>query len=325
MTPVILTTKMKKSRFILPLVTALIVTIISSCKKDVLEANETLSTGDYQSLADFYAQNGVIIQNFVITNHEIENIITGQLGAEITIPGNSLRDSTGALPAGDVNVTLREVYDVRDMVLTHLPTTSNGSMLESGGMMYLEFSAGNVRYHPVNMLLIKIPISGSPVSGMDVFLGLPDGNTGINWMIPDSSSSFAFADSAGTNYLMFVDSLGYGWINCDRFYQVCNPADVTITPVVDAERNETVDLAVYLLFPSISSVMNVYNTSGPQSVSVTNIPAGMQAVAAVIGVGRITNKAYFGKINFTVTSPQSISIDVSQATDQQIFDALSNL
>jgi len=100
---------------------------------------------------------------------------------------------------------------------------------------------------------------------------------------------------------------------------------VDITPIIDAERNETVDFAVYLILPPINSVMNITNTSVPQNIVATNLPSGMQAVAVVIGVGRITKNAYFGKTNFTVTSPQNISVSVMQKSDQEIVDALSNL
>ena len=314
---------MKRNKIILLLATALMIAVVSSCKKDVLETSEVFPEGNYQSLQDFYEQNGAETQNILINDPEIFNVITGQMGTQIQIPANSLRDSAGFPPPGSVNVTLREVYNIKDMVLSHLPTTSDGNILQSGGMFYLEFSANNIRYQPNSYLLVTMP-GDSAVQGMQVFFGLENQSTGINWALADSGS-FVSLDSAGTNYIMYLDSLGYGWINCDQLYPIGNPTDVTITPVVDAERNETVDIAVYLLFPSINSVMNVSNTTSQQNVIAYNIPIGMQAVAAVIGVGRITKKAYFGKINFTVTSPQNVSVSVMQMTDQQIFDSLSNL
>lgn len=313
-----------KRRIIIQIVIAFCTTF-SACKKDVLETSEVSNTGPYSSLQDFYNQNGAAIQTFTITTPELTNTITGQLGTQIRIIGNSLRDSTGALPAGSVTMKLREVYDVKDMLLSHLPTTANGSMLQSGGMVYLEFTAGAVEYHPVNTMQVWMPTDTQAVAGMDVFVGTPDENTGVNWQVDTNGLSFVFFDSVATSYKLYVYSLGYNWVNCDHFYSVGIPANVTITPSVSAERNETVDLAVYLLFPSINSVVNVVNTSSTQSVTANNIPVGMQSVAAIIGVGRITGKAYFGKTNFTVTSPQNVSVQVTQKTNQEIFDSLSNL
>ena len=311
--------KMKKKLNVLPLLMVLMIAAISSCKKDELQADVIPSLGNYQSLADFYAQHGAAEQVSYI-DPEVNSIVTGDSLTLIGVYPYSLVDDNN-IPATDtVKVILREIYNIKDMVLSHAPVSSNGTVMQSGGMFYLKFSSNNILYKPDTPLATAMPSDG-PVPGLQVYHGQPDLNEGIIWTL-DSASNVI--DTLFTHAFSF-DSLGSGWISIGVPYQVGTPANVAITPMVDAERNETVDMDVYLLFPSINSVMNVDNTASPQGVVAYNVPVGMQASAVAIGVGRITNKAYFGKINFTVTSPQSISINVVQMTDQQILDSLTNL
>lgn len=293
-------------------------TVFSSCKKDVLETSEVPNAGPYASLQDFYAQHGAAPQ--VISFDPTENfIIMGDSGTMIGIPANSLVDDSGLPPVGQVQATLKEIYGVKSMVLSNTPTTSFGAILQSGGMIYLEFTANNIHYKPDTVMGAIMP-SANPLPGMKIYYGFTN-ETGFNWML-DSNS--VVADTLNS-YAFSFDSLGYGWINIDQLYSISNPVDVDIAPVIDAERNETVDFAVYLILPSINSVINVINTSVPQNIVASNIPAGMQAEVAVIGVGRITKKAYFGKTNFTITSSQNINVSVSQMSDQEILNSLSSL
>jgi hypothetical protein len=155
---------MKRNKIILALAAAMMIAAMNSCKKDVLETNEVQATGSYTSLQDFYDRNGVDAQVFFI-NPDQNSIVTGDSGTMIGIPPNSLVDSNGSPPSGQVKVTLREIYGIKSMVLSHTPTTSNGAILQSGGMFYLEFSANNISYKPDTVLGAAMP-SGSGNLGM---------------------------------------------------------------------------------------------------------------------------------------------------------------
>src|SRR5262245_41440743 len=164
-----LKTEMKRNKLIILLLVTAVSMALSGCEKDVLESTEVPYVQPYTSLEDFYAQHEAPVQTFTINNFDMLNIVMGQMGTEIRIPANSLRDSAGIPPSASVNVKLREVQDIKSMVLSHIPTTSNGSILRSGGMFYLEFSANNVNYYPYTFVAAKLPVTGAPVSGMDVF------------------------------------------------------------------------------------------------------------------------------------------------------------
>lgn len=311
---------MKRNKIALQLAIALLAATFGSCKKDVLETNETTVTGTYSSLYDFYEKHAADTESFYINPTQDTILITGDSGTFIGFHGNSLVDSSGGLPQGMVKVTLKEIYGVKSMLLSHTPATSNGNILQSGGMLYLKFEANNILYKPNAPMGALMPASNG-IPGMKIYYGQPDADNGINWAMDPAS---IVADTLNT-YAFSFDSLGYGWMNVARLYSISNPASISITPAVNAERGETIDMAVYLVLPSINSVVNVTNTSATQNISVNNLPSGMPAVAAIIGVGRITQKAYFGKTNFTVTSSQNINVSVSQMSDQQIENSLSSL
>jgi hypothetical protein len=317
--------KAKNRSYLRNIVTAFFfLAVYSSCKRDSLESINGQPTGPYASLEDFYRQNGVQEQTFTI-NPAIDNAITGDQGTVINLMANSLGDANGNIPAGNVTVTLKEIYSIKDMILTNTPTTSSGSILESGGMFYLSFTAGAIQYYLNSALNISMP-SDSALSNMDIFFGMTDGNGVANWVQADSGSGVIFPDTSGTSYTMSLfDTLGYGWINCDQFYYSTPLTDVIISPSVTSERNEAVELIVYLAFPSINSIANFYGASNQQAVTAYNIPVGMQAAAVVIGTGRVTKKPYFGISMFTVTAGQPVNVSVVRTDEDDIISALQVL
>lgn len=292
-----------------------------SCEKNTVEIEtHPGETGPYLSLADFYDQNETEDTVFIIDPQQPIQI-SGSNGIQISIPPNSLFDSNGQLPSGPVTVSMKEIHDVKSMVLSHVPSASNGIILESAGMLYIDFSINAIHYKALYSSVI-IPSQGS-LPNMKIFFGVEDFQTGINWLPADSLTNFVSTDSTGIDpsYFLTIDSLG-GWINCARAVFSAGPP-ITIISQVDAWRGETVDMAVYLLFPSINSCINAGNTSGPQTI-INNMPIGMNTWAAVIGIGRISRKSYFGIVNFTISAGPPIVVTLTQA-DEEITTALEAL
>jgi len=313
---------MKKSNKIFFLVLTLCSVVLYACEKNTVEIEDhPEDSGPYQSLADFYSQKSVQEQVFTIDPQQ-QSVITGIKGTQIIIPGNSLYNDAGQQPTGSVTVTLKEIYSIKDMVLSHVPSTSNGNLLTWDGIFYIDFSSNNFHYKAL-FTMITMPATIA-VPGMHVFHGADDADVGINWTLADTISNYVIADTTGISpfYSLTVDSLA-GWIDCARF-AVSPATDVSVVPQVDAWRGETVDIAVYLLFSNINSTINVANITGPQTVVAHNIPNGINAYAAAIGIGRISKKSYFGLVNFTVTTGQPVTVTLTQA-DEEITTALQPL
>ncbi|HLG33738.1 MAG TPA: hypothetical protein VI757_02575 [Bacteroidia bacterium] len=317
--------KVQKNNYLKSLIVAgIFIAATSSCKRDALESITGQQTGPYSSMQDFYNQNGVQPQTFTF-NADNPYIIPGNRGTQIYIPGNSLVDSVGNHATGNVKATLKEIYNIKDMILSNVPTTSGGSILQSGGMFYLEFSANNIQYRPDTTIIASLPTdSVSIFQNMYVFFGVTD-SSGFNWGLADTTVNYVYNNINNSTFNLILDSIGYGWINCDLFYYSQPLTSVIITPAVTSEHYESVNLAVYLAFPSINSCMNVYSSSVQQSVTAYSIPVGMQAAAVIIGTGRVTKKPYFGFTIFTVTSGQPVNVSVVQTDEAQIISALQTL
>jgi hypothetical protein len=228
-----------------------------------------------------------------------------------------------SIPQEQVTVTLKEIYSVKDMLLSHVTSTSNGNMLTWDGIFYIDFSSGNTHFNAL-FTFITMPATIA-LPGMHIYKGTEDADIGMNWTAaPDTVANYVIADSSGINpvYFLTVDSLG-GWVNCARQF-TGSGTNISVTTQVDAWRNETVDVAVYVLFPFINACINADNFSGSQTISVNNIPNGINAYVAAIGVGRISHKSYFGMVNFTVSPGQSFSVTLTQA-DEEIVTALQPL
>jgi hypothetical protein len=63
--------------------------------------------------------------------------VKGKNGGVFIIEGNSLVLADGTLASGPVSIELEEAYDLSDMLLAGLSTTSDGRRLETGGMFNL--------------------------------------------------------------------------------------------------------------------------------------------------------------------------------------------
>lgn len=78
----------------------------------------------------------ITLQQFSI-NPGRDTLIRGKEGTLIRIERNSFNDCSGKPLKGKVTIFLSEFYTPGDIVLSGLTTTSNGDILETGGMIWL--------------------------------------------------------------------------------------------------------------------------------------------------------------------------------------------
>ena len=88
----------------------------------------------YASNEDLFGKYKTAPQTFSI-DPTVEQKITGKQGTILIFPANSLVDKNGNTPQGKIQISLTECYDMADMIMNRLSTTSNGKMLETAGMV----------------------------------------------------------------------------------------------------------------------------------------------------------------------------------------------
>lgn len=105
-------------------------------------------------------------------------IITAH-GARVKIPSDAFAGG------GKIAITIREAFTSAEILAAGLTTESNGRPLRSGGMIYINATAGGEMTTLVKPLGVSIPYSYYD-STMKVFKGVETDSGTINWVEPDT-------------------------------------------------------------------------------------------------------------------------------------------
>jgi hypothetical protein len=139
-------------------------------------------------------------QTFVIDNAQ-EQRITGRNGTLVIVPPDAFEDENGNPVTGPVDVVITEALTPADWIIHGLSTTSDGRLLQSGGMAKIEAFANG---KPVNLaetakLTVGLPFNNGFDNGMRLFYGSHDEPTDptapaatptINWTLASNNAEF---------------------------------------------------------------------------------------------------------------------------------------
>ncbi len=107
---------------------------------------------------------------FYTVNTSKDTTITCKEGTQLYIKAHSFTQLNKELVTGNVQLEVREAYSYTDMIANNLHTVSNGNLLESGGMIYLNAKQDNTPldiniYNPIQ---VEMPTSNKK-EGMQLF------------------------------------------------------------------------------------------------------------------------------------------------------------
>ena len=120
---------------------------------------------------------------YIIINAERDTTVTCKEGTKLTIKANSFVDALGLPVKGVVDLEVAEFYRMDDMLLANLSTTSNGKLLETGGMLYLEAKRANDKLVLKKNAAIEITFpTSNKKEGMQLFSGEWHDER-INWQL----------------------------------------------------------------------------------------------------------------------------------------------
>lgn len=110
--------------------------------------------------------------------------IEGKQGTLIIVPKDAFVDENNQLVKEQVSFQLVEATTLQDMVLYNLGTTADGKPLESGGMLYMDFTSNGkkVKVNPKRPLYVEVPTK-EVKKGMCVFKGEVEQGK-VNWKDP---------------------------------------------------------------------------------------------------------------------------------------------
>ncbi len=161
-----------------------LIMLFSSCTFD----KET-STVKFAS-TDPFKETITPSQTFYIVGKD-DNVVEGKNGTLIVIPAGSFKDADGNTINEKIEIELTEALSLEDMILSNLTTTSDGHLLQTDGMLYLNATMGGKQLHidANNPIYIEIPTE-KKIPGMMAYKGVRDENGNMNWIEPKALEQY---------------------------------------------------------------------------------------------------------------------------------------
>ena len=118
-------------------------------------------------------------------NGDSDISIVGENGTQVYIPRNSFINEKGQTVTGKIDLELIEVLSVSNFIKLNLQTLSNGNLLQSEGMLFIDAKSNGqaVAIAPDKKLQIELPKirSYNAASDIRIFSGAYDSLGNINW------------------------------------------------------------------------------------------------------------------------------------------------
>jgi len=154
----------------------------TSCtQKEVKTKTEQTTT----SITPLFNSNKIESQNFTI-NLKKDTVLIGKSGTKILIRKNSFTDKFGNIVTDNIAIELKEALTPLDMLIGNLTTLSNGAILESDGMVYINATTNNKQLQIAESESLEVSIpSLNKKEGMMFYTGkVNPGDNTINWVNP---------------------------------------------------------------------------------------------------------------------------------------------
>lgn len=174
----------------------------------VLEKNE--STIKFSANDPF--QQTIVPSQYFELDANIDNVVEGENGTILIMPVGCFKNSNGEIVTENIKVELSEALSIEEMLLSNLTTTSDGKLLETDGMIYINATANGeqLTINRENPIHIEIP-TNERIAGMMAYKGVRDEIGNMNWINPKELKKF----------LVPID------INLLNFYPECFEAEVS--------------------------------------------------------------------------------------------------
>lgn len=173
--------------------------------------------GDIQDLYDLLEQEKQ--SHCIDPTHD--TILRLEQGTLILIPANSFSAKAGSC----VTFKAKEVYKFSDMIMENLSTSSNGRLLETGGMVYTEATNSDgreLKLNPGKELTIMLPTE-EVRDDMKLFYGKRDPQSQtMNWNLANSGVNNNIGGGGGGG---FGGMRGFNFHDCSDVLETYDGAD----------------------------------------------------------------------------------------------------
>ncbi len=165
--------KLKSRRLFMIAAIMLATTLIISCRQ----------TATQPGMGKILDVKNLVPQSFSISA-ETDTTIRGASGTILRIYKNTFVNSSGQPAKGVINIELKEAIIPASIVMAGLATRSDGKLLQTGGMVYVNATANGEQLAIAKDKIIGVAMPAREADkGMSVFTGKMD-SAGLNWIDP---------------------------------------------------------------------------------------------------------------------------------------------
>ncbi|MBI2968721.1 MAG: energy transducer TonB [Bacteroidetes bacterium] len=134
------------------------------------------------SLKEFYNKLTKTKQNFLLPDDKDTTVVFKEGTSVEFKAGSFISEKTGKEITGNIQVSVQEYYKLSDIILAKLSATSNGNLLETGGMIYISASSGSEKCILKEGETIRIGFPAIEMKeGMQLYNGEWTDDFRINW------------------------------------------------------------------------------------------------------------------------------------------------
>lgn len=276
-------------------------TLLVSCQKDVdvFIPNGTPVGADTNWISSITTSSPVIeLKHSLNRDVAFDSIdctvggtITTSEGLTIILPPLGLLLPNGTPASGKVYVESMLITQKGDMIRMDKPTTSNNSLLVSGGEVYVKIRKDADELHlAVNKRIYVRYADPAPSTAMRLFYGDESNFNQFNW-VPAFDSSTLSATSQGGVIGYVISTGNLRWLNCDRFADSTGQrVNIIASLPVDYTNANT---SVYLVFHDLKSIMGMNGDPVTKKFISARVPVG-KLVTVVSITKKGANSYYLG-------------------------------
>ncbi|MEI9955833.1 MAG: hypothetical protein WDM90_05870 [Ferruginibacter sp.] len=258
--------------------------------------------------------------SFEVNATSTRTIITAN-GLQITFPPNSCVTSTGAAITGKVYLEIRFIKTKGDMILMNKPTSSNGSMLVSGGEIFLSITKDGQPVKLAPNVKIYFHYADAPTyQQMKLFVGDESNPGQVNWLPNTNASSLDTVIVGPQTYDIVTSHLR--WINCDYFYDTTGISRSLISTNLPSNYTNT-NTATFLVFRELRSVLSMHADANERRFISDRVPNGK--LVTVVVISKQGNDYFLGKESATTGVNASTVTGVQKVTVTPVKTSLADI
>lgn len=229
-------------------------------QKEVPEITNQLPEFNEIGTKEWIAADSLIPTQLYTINTALDTVVETDAGILFSIHEGAFIDENGKPVVGNISLEVREALDAATIIRSGLTTMSDGKLLETGGMFYLNArkDGKSLSINPEKPILADIPTGGDN-KDMMLFDGERKADGTINWVNPKPIENFLVAVpienlnfypphyldtlkamNLNTANVKFTDSLYLSFENVVKSFAEPEPVEIADTLPSNSEEKEAI-------------------------------------------------------------------------------------